>query len=83
MAVFYDAVRHFGVPETLVSDNGNVFTSYETRWICELLGTEKKEGKKGRPYQNYLEAACGIARKGGSWDNLIAAHEKRMRDCQF
>ena len=59
-AVFYDAVRHFRVPEVLVSDNGSVFTSHDTRWTCERLRIEKKEIKKGRPYQNYIEAAFGV-----------------------
>lgn len=59
-AVLYDAIRHFGVPEVLVSDNGTVFTSHDTRWMCEQLGIEKKEIKKGRPYQNYIEAAFSV-----------------------
>jgi putative transposase len=90
-AVFYDAVRHFGVPEVLVSDNGSVFTSHDTRWTCELPGIEKKEIKKGRPYQNYIEAAFGVQRrmadwnfeKAQTWDDLLAAHEKWMRDYNF
>lgn len=89
--VFYDAVRHFGVPEMLVSDNGSVFTSHDTRWACELLGIEKKEIKKGRPYQNYMEAAFGVQRrmadwsfeKAQTWNDLLAAHEKWMRDYNF
>ncbi len=59
-AVFYDAVRHFGVPEVLVSDNGSVFASHERRFACELLGVEKREIKKGKPYQNYIEAALYV-----------------------
>ena len=90
-AVFYDAVRHFGVPEVLVSDNGSVFISHETRWTCEQLGIEKKEIKKGRPYQNYIEAAFGVQRrmadwnfgKAQTWDDLLAAHEKWMRDYNY
>ncbi|WP_422877918.1 integrase catalytic domain-containing protein [Ktedonosporobacter rubrisoli] len=53
-AVLYDAIRHFGVPEALVSNNGTIFTSHDTRWACEQLGIEKREIKKGRPYQNYI-----------------------------
>ncbi|WP_220197835.1 DDE-type integrase/transposase/recombinase [Ktedonospora formicarum] len=53
-AVLYDAISHFGVPEVLVSDNGTIFTSHDTRWMCEQLGIEKKEIKKGRPYQNHI-----------------------------
>jgi Integrase core domain len=90
-AVFYDAVRHFGVPEALVSDNGSVFTSHDTRWTCELLGIEKREIKKGRPYQNYIEAAFGVQRRmadwsfenAQTWEDLLAAHEKWMRDYNF
>lgn len=28
--------------------------------MCEQLGIEKKEIKKGRPYQNYIEAALYV-----------------------
>ncbi len=52
-AVFYAAVRKYGVPEVLVSDNGSIFTSHETRRLCEQLGIAKQEIKKGRPYQNW------------------------------
>ncbi len=55
-AVFYKAVRAYGVPEVLVSDNGSIFTSHDTRRVCEQLGIKKQEIKKGRPYQNYIES---------------------------
>jgi transposase InsO family protein len=87
-AVLYDAIRHFGVPEVLVSDNGTILTSHDTRWMCEQLGIEKKEIKKGRPYQNYIEAAFGVQRrmadwsfeKAQTWEDLLAAHDKWMSD---
>src|SRR2546423_1059626 len=66
--VLHDAVRHFGIPEVLVSDNGSIFTSHETRWTCEHLGMEKQEIKKGRPYQNYIEAAFGLHRRMTVWN---------------
>lgn len=50
----YQAIRAHGIPEVLVSDNGSIFTSHETRRVCEQLGIEKKEIKKRRPYQNYV-----------------------------
>jgi transposase InsO family protein len=59
-AVLYAAIRKHGVPETLVSDNGGVFISHATRRVCGQLGIEKKEIKKGRPYQNYIEAALYV-----------------------
>lgn len=90
-AVFYSAVRKHGVPEILVSDNGSVFISHATRRVCEQLGIEKKEIKKGRPYQNYIEAAFGVQRrmadwsffKAQSWEDLLAAHTKWMTDYNF
>ncbi len=90
-AVFYAAVRKYGVPEILVSDNGSVFISHDTRRVCAQLGIEKKEIKKGRPYQNYIEAAFGVQRrmadwsfeKAHTWEDLLAAHDKWMRDYNF
>lgn len=90
-AVFYAAIRKHGVPETLVSDNGSVFISHATRRLCEQLGIEKKEIKKGRPYQNYIEAAFGVQRrmadwsfeKAHTWEDLLAAHDKWMKDYNF
>ncbi len=90
-AVFYAAVRRYGVPEILVSDNGSVFISHDTRRVCAQLGIEKREIKKGRPYQNYIEAAFGVQRrmadwsfeKAQTWEDLLAAHNKWMRDYNF
>jgi transposase InsO family protein len=48
----YAAVRKYGVPEVLVSDNGSIFTSHDTRRLCEQLGIAKQEIKKGCPYQS-------------------------------
>ena len=55
-AVLYAAIRKYGLPEVLVSDNGSIFTSHATRQLCNQLGIEKQEIKKGRPYQNYIES---------------------------
>src|SRR6266566_3468554 len=90
-AVFYKAVRAYGVPEVLVSDNGSIFTSHDTRRVCEQLGISKKEIKKGKPYQNYIEAAFGVQRRmadwsedsAQTWEDLLAAHDKWMRDYNF
>jgi putative transposase len=90
-AVFYKAVRAYGVPEVLVSDNGSVFTSHDTRRVCAQLGIDKREIKKGRPYQNYIESMFNIQRrmadwsfeKAQTWEDLLAAHEKWHRDYNF
>jgi hypothetical protein len=75
----------------LVSDNGSIFTSHETRRVCEQLGIEKKEIKKRRPYQNYIETMFNVQRrmadwsfeKAQAWEDLLAAHEKWQRDYNF
>src|SRR6266702_4762559 len=90
-AVFYAAVRRYGVSEMLVSDNGSIFLSHDTRRVCAQLGIEKKEIKKGKPYQNYIEAAFGVQRRmadwsedsAQTWEDLLAAHDKWMRDYNF
>jgi hypothetical protein len=83
--------QYNGVPEMLVSDNGSIFLSHDTRRVCAQLGIEKKEIKKGKPYQNYIEAAFGVQRrmadwsfeKAQTWEDLLAAHDKWMRDYNF
>jgi hypothetical protein len=60
--------------------------SHDTKQVCEKLGIEKKEIKKGRPYQNYIEAAFGVQRRmadwsferAQTWEDLLAAHDKGM-----
>jgi Integrase core domain. len=90
-AVFYKAIRVYGIPEALVSDNGSIFTSHDTKRLCEQLGIEKQEIKKRRPYQNYIETFFNVQRrmadwsfeKAHTWEDLLAAHEKWMRDYNF
>lgn len=90
-AVFYKAVRAYGVPEVLVSDNGSIFTSHATRAVCEQIGISKQEIKKRRPYQNYIETMFNVQRrmadwsfeKAQTWDDLLATHEKWTRDYNF
>lgn len=67
VSVLYHAIRKFGVPKVLVSDNGGVFLSHTIRKIDDHLGIEKQEIKKGKPYQNYIEAAFGVQRRLADW----------------
>src|SRR5437763_7156375 len=55
------------------------------------LESRRKRYKKGRPYQNYIEAAFGVQRrmadwsfeKAHTWEDLLAAHDKWMKDYNF
>lgn len=68
LSVLYPAIRRFGVPEILVSDNGAVFLSHDVRKVYEALGIEKKEIKKCKNYQSYIEAAFGVQRRMDDWN---------------
>ena len=89
--VLYDAIRHFGVPEVLVSDSGSVFLSHEARRVYDTLHIEKREIKKRRPHQNFIETHFNIMRrmsdwsfeKAQTWEDLLAAHQKWMQDYNF
>lgn len=91
LAVLYPAIRKYGVPEALVSDSGGVFLAHNAMKIYAALGVGKQEIKKGKPYQNYIEAAFGVQRRmadwsfenAHTWEDLLAAHEKWMRDYNF
>ncbi len=56
----YSAIRKYGVAEVLVRNSGGVFLSHYARRMYNAQGFEKKEIKKGKPYQNYIEAALYI-----------------------
>jgi len=88
LSVLYPAIRKLGVPEVLVSDSGNVFLSHDVMKIYNALGIQKEQIKKGKPYQNYIEAAFGVQRRmadwsfesAHTWEDLLAAHEKWLLD---
>src|SRR5579859_849335 len=88
LSVLYSAIRTYGVPEVLVSDSGGVFLSHDARRIYNALGIAKQEIKKGKPYQNYIEAAFGVQRrmadwsfeKAHTWEALTSAHHKWLLD---
>jgi transposase InsO family protein len=69
LSVLYPAIRKFGVPEVLVSDSGGVFLSHDVMKIYNALGIQKEQIKKGRPYQNYIEAALYVIWNSPSWYN--------------
>ncbi len=60
IAVLYPATRKYGVPEALVSDSGSVFLSHDAMKIYDALGIRKEQIKKGKPWQNYIEAALYV-----------------------
>ena len=53
----------YGIREVSVFNNGSIFTSHETRRVCEQLGIEKKEIKKGRPCRT-TSKRCSTSKDG-------------------
>jgi len=88
LSVFYRAVERHGCPVTLVTDSGSVFLANRARAVYAKLGVGKEEIEKGRPWQNFSEAAFGIQKRmadwhfqrAGSWAELVEAHDRFVSD---
>ena len=91
VAVLYAAVRKHGCPEVLVSDSGSVFLDHKARQIYKALGIEKQEIEKRQSWQNYIETCFNVQRRmadwyfetAQTWEDLIATHEKWVRDYNY
>lgn len=88
LSVLHSAVARYGPPGALVTDSGSVFLANRARDIYGALGVAKHEIERGKPWQNYAEAAFGIQKrmadwhfaKAGSWAELVEAHERWVAD---
>lgn len=60
LMVLYTAILRFGIPDTIVSDNGAVFTSDTFQYICRRLNIRHEPIEKGKPWENLIEAFFGI-----------------------
>ncbi len=60
LIVLYSAILRFGIPTSLVSDNATVFTSPIFKNICQRLALNHETIKKGKPWENLIEAFFGI-----------------------
>jgi putative transposase len=88
LSVFFRAVERYGSPEALVTDSGSVFLANRAKNIYAVLGIEKHELEKGKPYQNYSEASFGVQKRmadhhfeeAENWRELVAAHDRWMED---
>jgi hypothetical protein len=65
-----------------------VFLANRAQAIYRALGIRKVEIEKGQPWQSYLETAWNVQRrmadhhfaKAGNWSELLAEHDRWMRD---
>lgn len=72
LAVFYAALRQYGSPEHLVSDNGGMFKAGQARVLYAALGIEHKPIENHQPWQSYIEAMFGVQRRMADWDFAAA-----------
>lgn len=88
LAVLYQAIRHYGPPETFVTDSGSIFLANRAQDIYRALGIRKVEIEKGKPWQSYLETALNTQRRmadfhfagAEDWTELLEAHDKWVAD---
>lgn len=63
LKVMYPAVRDYGLPEKLVSDNAKVFTCRSFIRFLNFLGVTPDPIDQGKPWQNLIESFFGIERR--------------------
>jgi hypothetical protein len=88
LVVLRAAIAQHGAPETLVSDSGGIFLATQAKAIYAALGINKREIERGKPWQNYIEAAFGIQRRladyhfarATTWPALHAVHDRFFAD---
>ncbi len=91
LLVLYLAIRQHGAPEALVTDSGSVFRATQAQRVYAALGIQKHEIARGRPWQNYVEAAFGTQRRmadwgfahAANWPELLAVHDQWVADYNY
>jgi transposase len=67
LIVLYAALRQYGCPEALVSDNGSVFKADRAEAIYAALGIRHERIEHHQPWQDYIETAFNIQRRMADW----------------
>jgi len=88
LRVFAKALRIYGTPEAIVTDDGGIFYSARSRAIYEALDIRKERIDTSQPLQNYIESHFGIMRRHAdyylnratSWEEIRSAHRKFILD---
>ncbi|MBA3824228.1 MAG: transposase [Ktedonobacterales bacterium] len=84
LIVLYAAIREFGCPQHLITDNGGVFRAKQALTIYETLEIDKKWIEKRQSWENLVEAHFSIMRRIGdfeieravTWEGAKLAHER-------
>ena len=66
--MLYAALREYGSPQKLVSDNGGIFKADRAKALYAALGIEPKPIEHHQPWQSYIETTFNIQRRMADWD---------------
>jgi putative transposase len=88
LRVFYAAVERYGPPERLATDGGGIFKAKQSRAVYRVLGIEKEQIERRKPYQSYIETTFGIQKRMADWhfakaetvSELVASHDTWRED---
>ena len=83
LPVLYSAAESYGPPERLVTDGGGIFKAKQSRAVYRVLGIEKKQIERRKPYESYMQTTFGTQKRMGDWRfakaetfaDLAAAHD--------
>jgi putative transposase len=83
LAVLADAIRHYGIPEALVTDGGGQFYSGVATQLYDMLGIRKERIDPGQPWQDFAETLFSIQRRladhafsnARTWPEIQQAHQ--------
>jgi len=83
LSVLAEAIRHYGVPEALVTDGGGQFYSTVAMQLYDMLGIRKERIDPGEPWQDYAETLFSIQRRLADhafsnariWPEIQQAHQ--------
>ena len=67
LQILYVALSEYGCPQTIVSDNGSVFTAGAYLAILRALEIEPLHIEKGKPWQNLIEAQFKVQLRLGDF----------------
>jgi transposase len=83
LSVLVDAIRRYGIPETLVTDGGGQFHSNMANALYEMLDIRKERIDPGEPWENFAETLFSVQRRmadhsfsnARTWPEIQKAHQ--------
>jgi hypothetical protein len=88
LTVFHAALRGYGSPDALVSDNGSIFKAAQAEAIYATIGIKHERIEHHQPWQDYIETNFNVQRRmadfhfaqATTWVELQQVHDRWVRD---